>query len=142
MKSPAKFAGADVEGTNVAGRSRKSFWIASANDDQVFEDDTWTGENDGVGAGRFAAEIFAKIDTTSVAKIGKGFAGGGVKRVKKIHYADEDAGSSSGTPIGQAAVGLCACYAGVEFPEKFASSGIERENFLCGSNAVENAVDD
>ncbi len=90
VKRPAKFAGADLEGTNVAGRSRKGFRIASADDNQVFEDDAGTGENDGVGAGRFAAEILAKVDATVVAEIGNGFARGGIERVKKIHHADED----------------------------------------------------
>src|SRR5713101_1687967 len=78
MKRPAKFAGADVEGANIARRSGKCFWIASTDDDQVFEDDSGAGENDGVGAGRFAAEIFAEINAAGVAKIRDGFAGGGV----------------------------------------------------------------
>ncbi len=56
----------------------KCFWIASTDDDQVFEDDSGAGENDGVGAGGFAAEIFAKINAAGVAKIRDGFAGGGV----------------------------------------------------------------
>src|ERR1700752_253063 len=40
------------------------------------------------------------------------------------------------------AVGLRSFDAGIEFPEEFSGSGIERENLLSGSDAVENAVDD
>ncbi len=142
VERPAKLSGANIESANTAGRSGKCFWIASAEDDQVFKDDAGAGENDGVGAGRFAIEIFAEVDAAGVAEIGNGFAGGGIERVEKIHYADEDAGGGSGTPIGETAIGLRAFYAGVEFPEEFAGGGVEREDFLRGSDAVENPVDD
>src|SRR5882724_118155 len=142
VKRPAKFAGADIEGTNVAGRSRKGFWIAAADNNQVFENEAGTGENNGVGAGRFAAKIFAKIDTAVIAKLRNGFAGGGIESVEKVHYADEDASGGSGTPIGEAAIGLRAFYARIEFPKEFAVGGVERKNFLCGCDAEKNSVYD
>lgn len=142
VKRPAEFSGADVEGADAAGRSWKGFRIATADDDQIFEDQTGTGEGNRVGAGRLASEIFAEIDAAGGAKISNRFAGGGVERVKKIHYAYEDAGGGSGTPVGQAAIGLRAVDAGIEFPEKFAGGGVQREDFLRRSDAVENAVDD
>ena len=130
VKNPAKLSGANVEGANVAGRSGKSFRIAAADDDQVFENQAGTGEVNGIGGSRFAAEIFAKVDASGIAEIGNGFAGGGVERVKKIRDADEDASVGTGTPIGEAAIRLGTFDAGIEFPEEFSGGGVEREDFL------------
>ena len=46
------------------------------------------------------------------------------------------------TPVGETAIGLGAFDAGIEFPEQFSGGGVEREDFLRGSDAVENSVND
>src|SRR6266567_145670 len=141
MKGPAKFSGAHVESANVARRGGKRLRIAPPDDDRIFKDEPCTGEIDRVGAGRFAVEVFAKIDTTRIAKVRNGFAGGRVERIKVIHYADENPGTSAGTPIREAPIGLCACNAGVKFPSQFSGGGIEGKNLLRGSDAIKNSAD-
>src|SRR5208283_70498 len=57
-----------------------------------------------------------------------------------MHHPDENSLVVASRPVGQAAVGLRATYAGIKFPQQGARSGIEREYFLRGGDAVEDAV--
>ena len=74
-------------------------------------------------------------------KEGIGFAGRGIECVNKIHHTGKDAFVVAIAPISQAAIGLGPTNARVKFPEKFSGGGVQGKNFLRGSNAVQNAVD-
>src|SRR5262249_23533565 len=84
VKSPAKFAGADLERANVAGRRGQSFRHSAPDDDQVFKNNAGAGEIDGIGGGGFPAEIFTQVDAAIFAKARNGLAGGGVERVQIV----------------------------------------------------------
>src|SRR5215470_2013885 len=144
VKSPAKFARSNVEGADVARRSRQSFRHAAADDDQILEDRARTSEIDGICGGGFAAEIFAEVDAPVAAEAGNGFAGRGIERVEIVEHADENARlfSLGRLPQGQTTIGLRANNSGIELPKEFPGGGIEREDFLRGADAVKDAVDD
>src|SRR5207249_5293106 len=45
-------------------------------------------------------------------------------------------------PVGQTAIRLRAAYSAVELPQELARRGIQREDFLGGSDSIENSSDD
>ena len=69
------------------------------------------------------------------------FAGRGIERIHKVQNANEDAPVVSIAPIGKAPVGLCAANAGIKLPEKFSRGSVQSKYFLCGSDAIQDAVD-
>jgi len=171
VEGPAELAGANVVGANVAGRCGKRFGVATADDDQIFVDDTGTSEGNPRIRER-AAETFAQVDATLLTEGGEGFASGGVEREEEVHDADEDALVGFGVLAGTVLVGtVCACVgrvgagvrvgvgigarpesqtavrlrtrdSGVESPDRFAGGGIEGEDLLRGRDPVEDAFND
>src|SRR5437667_3479004 len=62
VKRPAQLARANVEGTDVARGSGESFGIAAADNHQIFVNDRWAGEHNGLGGGRFTTKVFAEVN--------------------------------------------------------------------------------
>ena len=141
VEGPAKLAGADVEGADVAGRSGVGFRIAAADDDEVFVDDAGGGERDGL-LFEIAAEAFAEIDAAVFAEAGDWLAGGGIKAVEEVHDAGEEAALFAVGPVRHAAVGLGAGDAGVEGPLELAGGCVEGDYFFARRIGVEGAADD
>ncbi len=142
VKRPAQLAGSNIVGANVAGRRRESFGVASTEDHQVLVNDAGAGEIHRLGSSRRTAEIFTQVDAACISKRRDRFARGGVQSVDEVHDADEDAPVFAVGPVGQTAIRLCAANSGVELPQELACCGIQRENFLRWSDAVEQPVDD
>src|SRR6266446_8450681 len=98
VKRPTKFAGTRIVGAHVTGRSRQSFGIASSHDDQVLVHNPRAGQGDRLLLG-VAPQVFAKIDSSILAKGRNGLAGGSVQRVNEIHDSGEDSFVFSAGPI-------------------------------------------
>ena len=78
VKRPAQLAGSDVESANVARGRGKSLGVTSSNDQQIFVNDGWTGEHNGLGGGRFTTKIFAEVNAAIFCKRWNRLAGRGV----------------------------------------------------------------
>src|SRR6185295_3390819 len=89
VEAPAKFSGAHVKRTDVAGRRRQVFTHDAAQDQQIAVDDSRSacGNRDLL---RIAAQALAQIDTPRFSKTRYGLAGDGVNRVKKLAGHHED----------------------------------------------------
>src|SRR5437016_819067 len=142
VKRPTQLTGSNVIGANVAGRCRESLGIAAAKYHQVPVNDTRAGQIYRLRAGRFAAKIFAEVDSADVSKGGNRIASRGVQRVYKVHHTDQNALVSPISPISEPAIRLRSTYSRVEPPQKPARRGIQRENFLCWRDSVEHAFND
>ena len=142
VENPAEFAGANVEGADIAGRRRERFGIAAAHDKKIFVNDSRAGEDHELRGSRFAAEPFAQIDAAVLSEGSDGFPGRDVDGIDKIHDADEDAFVPAVAPVRQAAIGLRPANAGIKFPEKFSGGSVQGKDFLHGGDAVQNSVDD
>ena len=96
VERPAHFAGAHVEGADIAGRRGQRLGISPAGDEHVFINHDGAGQrNERIGI--FSAQIVAEIDAAVCAKARDRFSRGRVQRIDEIHDADDDAlvGSSS-----------------------------------------------
>ena len=92
--------------------------------------------------GGVAAQIFTEIDAALFAEGGDLLAGGCIEGVDKALDGREDAPIASGSPIDQAAVGTPAQDSRVEPPEQLSGGGIQSDDLMFWSDAVEDAVDD
>src|SRR5262249_34238534 len=117
MKSPAQLARSNIKGSNIAGRRGKRFRIAAPCNEEIFVDENRARQKNRLRFHGFATEIFTKIDAPSAAKSSDGFARHRIKRIHKIHYANENSRRLSVAPIRQAAIWLRADYAGIKFPQ-------------------------
>src|SRR5260370_16771401 len=142
VKRTAQLSGSNVVGANVAGRRGKSLGIAAADDDQIFVNDGWAGQVNGLSGGGFAAKVFTEVDEAFLCKSRNGFAGGSVQSVEEIHHANQNALVLAVGPVGETAVRLRAANARVELPEELAVRGIQGENFLRSCDSLEHALDD
>src|SRR6266436_2236343 len=68
VERPAQPTGSSVVGANVAGRRRESLRVAAAEYYEVLVNDAWAGQINRLSAGRFAAQVFAEIDSAAVSK--------------------------------------------------------------------------
>src|SRR5229473_244799 len=142
VKRPAQLTGPNVVGANVAGRRGESLGVAASEYYQVLVNDAWAGQSHRLRTGRFAAQIFAEVDSAAVSKGWNRFARGGIQGVDEVHYANQNALVIAIGPVSEPAIRLRSTYSGVEFPQELAGRGIQREEFLCWSDSIEHALDD
>ena len=142
VERPAQPTGSNVVGANVAGRRRESLGVAAAEYYEVLVNDARAGQIYRLRASRFAAQVFAEIDSAAVSKRWNRFAGGGIQGVNEVHHADQNALVFAISPVGEPAIRLRSTNSRVELPQELACRGIQGENFLRWSDSVEHALDD
>ena len=115
--------------------------MRSADNQQVLVNDAGAGQDDGLLLG-VAAQTFAEVDAAVAAEIGDWFAGAGVEGVDIALDGGEDTRRFAVGPVDHGAIRAVAGDAGVESPEKFSGGAVERDRFVAGREAVEDAVDE
>src|SRR5262249_29213256 len=136
MKRPAQPARSNIKSSNVAGRRGKRFRIAATRNEEIFVDENRARQKNRLRFHWFSVEIFTKIDASSAAKTGDWLARHGIKRIHKVHYANENSRRLSVTPIRQAAIWLCANHRGIKFPQQFSRCRFQRNDPLRWRKAV------
>ena len=135
MKTPAKAAGANIEGANVAGRGWIGLRIAAANDNQILVNNSGAGESDGLGK-IVSPKALPQIDSSLFAKGGNRFASFRIERIEIIHHSSQNPAMAAVTPVGNASRRLTAVNAGIEFPKQLSGCCVER-NYLLRSGIGE-----
>ena len=138
---PARRAGPDVDGPDVAGRRRQAFVDAPADDQQIAVDHARRGQAHRLQLRR-PAQAFVQIDPAGAAEGLDRLAGRGVERVEEMVGGGEDARRPAVAPIGDAAVRAAAVQARVERPADGAGGGVERDRLVARRRRVERAADD